>query len=245
MAIVTAVGRPSECGMGPEVDSAGLNLAGVVPIRDYDRFVPEAWSSQLLLPTARSAIVIGCGGRSLHLSHRAGAPGASLDAFVAQIVARGCDRLRADGWAARAFAYDETRDGQFVDLIGLARRAGLGAESRLGLLLHPEYGPWLSLRALVLTDRSLPGPRAASDFSPCHGCAAPCAEACPAGAPGSLPPGFDIDACGAQRARAGPCQLRCAARRACVFGREHAYDFEAEESHMRVSLHEILSRATP
>jgi len=155
--------------MGLELDAIGLNLAGVVPIADYDRIVPEGWTSQRLLGSARSAIVIGAGGRGLHEQHRARAHGSALDAFVAQTVERGCEALRAKGWAAISLAYDETRDGQHVDLIALARRAGLGAPSRLGLLLHRKYGPWLSLRALVLTERPLPEPPPRAEFSPCDG----------------------------------------------------------------------------
>jgi hypothetical protein len=221
--------------MGPELEAAGLNLAGAVPIAEYDRSVPEAWRSQRLLPSASSAVVIGGGGRLLHRCHRAAAAGSSLDRFVAEVVARGCERLRSLGWQARAFAYDETREGSYVDLVALARRAGLGGASRLGLLVQPEYGPWLSLRALVLTDRPLPEPPR-TEFAPCDGCPAPCAEACPASAPRALPAGFDVAACGTQRARAGPCRLRCTARHACRLGQHHAYHPEAEARHMAAAL---------
>lgn len=244
MGVFAEAVRPSDCGMGLELDAAGLDLAAVVPIAEYDRAVPEGWASQRLLATARSAIVIGAGGRSLLRNHRARAQGASLDDFVAQTVVRGCERLRAEGWAAVQFAYDDTRDGQHVDLIALARHAGLGAPSRLGLLLHREYGPWLSLRALVLTERPLPESLPGEDFSPCEGCSAPCTEACPVDAPQALPAGFDIDLCAGSRALGGACRLHCAARRACIFGPEHAYDLDVEEDLMRASLGEMLARAT-
>jgi hypothetical protein len=238
-----AVRRPSDCGLGPEPEAAGLNLAGVVPIAAYDRLVPDAWRAGRLLPGAVSALVIGGGGRALHRLHLRLAPDAPLDDFVAGVVARGCQRLRGAGWQARAFAYDEAREGSYVDLVALGRRAGLGAPSRLGLLLHPEYGPWCSLRALVLTDRPLPEP-SETGFAPCDGCTAPCAEACPVAAPRALPAGFDVRACGAQRAREGPCRSRCAARRACVYGQDHAYDEAAEEGHMAASLSWVLEECT-
>jgi hypothetical protein len=235
--------RPSDCGMGPEMDAVGLNLAGVLPIDVYDLGVAESWSSQRLHPTARSAIVVGAGGKTLFRSYRAAAERGALDDFVARIVAAGCAQLGSLGWESRAFGYDAIRGGQHVDLIALAKRAGLGAASRLGLLLHRQYGPWLSLRALVLTERRLPASPGADEISRCEGCAAPCTDACPVKAPRALPAGFDIGACGAQRALEGPCQLRCAARRACVVGPEHAYDLDAEESHMAASLSDVLARA--
>jgi hypothetical protein len=243
LTVIAADVRPSDCGMGPEMDAVGLNLAGVLPIGVYDLAVDESWSSQRLLPTARSAIVVGAGGTALSRSYRAVAGRGSLDNFVAQFVAGGCVRLRSLGWESRAFGYDALRGGQYVDLIALAERAGLGAASRLGLLLHRQYGPWLSLRALVLTERRLPAAPGADEFSPCEGCAAPCSDACPVEAPRALPAGFDLGACGAQRALQGPCRLHCDARRACVVGPEHAYDLDAEESHMAASLSDVLARA--
>jgi hypothetical protein len=62
MSVFTEAVRPSDCGMGLELDAVGLNLAAPMPIADYDRAVPDGWTSQHLLATARSAIVIGAGG---------------------------------------------------------------------------------------------------------------------------------------------------------------------------------------
>jgi epoxyqueuosine reductase QueG len=97
------------------------------------------------------------------------------------------------------------------------------------MLVHPVYGPWLSLRALLLSSWPVPasGPRAG--FDPCTGCPAPCADACHGAA--VVPAGFSVPRCAAARRReATPCALRCDARHACVLGREHAY-LEAAESH--------------
>lgn len=55
--------------------------------------------------------------------------------------------------------------------------AGLGCLGRNNLLLTPQYGPRLRLRA-ILIEADLPssGP---VDFDPCQSCSAPCLEACP------------------------------------------------------------------
>jgi hypothetical protein len=228
--------RPSECGLGEQLETIGLNLVGVLPIEAYDRSVPAAWRAQQHLLTARTALLIGAGGMALHRSYRSARGSSGLDAFVTRAVASGCAELRAEGWQSVAFGYDEKREDRFVDLIALAQLAGLGAPSRLGLLIHREYGPWLSLRALVLTERRLPATRRGDDFLPCTGCPAPCFDVCPGHAPRPLPAGFDVHACGRQRQLAGPCRLHCHARRACVVGQEHAYDAESEEALMAASL---------
>ena len=99
------------------------------------------------------------------------------------------------------------------------------------MLVHPVYGPWLSLRALLLSTRARPCTGPLPGFEPCRGCPAPCATACHGGA---LPPGgFDAPRCGATRRRDPRCALRCDARRACVLGQDHAYAAEAEAHHMR------------
>ena len=61
----------------------------------------------------------------------------------------------------------------------VAGLSGLGVMGRSNLLLHPQWGPWLYLRAVV-TDAPLP-PDAPITFSPCEGCSR-CAAACPSGA---------------------------------------------------------------
>ncbi len=55
--------------------------------------------------------------------------------------------------------------------------AGLGCVGKNNILVTPEFGPRVRLRALTL-DVSLPstGPSA---FDPCTGCDAPCRRACP------------------------------------------------------------------
>lgn len=226
---------PSDCGLGEELEAIGLNLAGLLPAPVYDRAVPTPWRSHRLLPTARSAIVLAAGGDALFRHHRAAGASGSLDDFVGRSVDDGCERLRQQGWRSLPFGYEEKQRDHYVDLIALATLSGLGGHSRLGLLVHREYGPWLSLRALVLTERQFPDLRPSTMFEPCAECPAPCSEACPVAAPRPSPDGFDIRACGQQRAIPGRCQFHCDARSACVIGTEHAYDPEAEQAFMEAS----------
>ena len=139
---------------------------------------------------------------------------------------------RLPGPSRALFAFEQ-RGGGFADFVALGRAAGLGAPGRLGLLLHPVYGPWLSIRAVLLCALRLEPTPPLAAFDPCSGCPAPCAAACPGAALSG--PRFDVAACAATRRREPGCQLRCDARRACVLGPEHAYSGEAEAHHMRAS----------
>jgi epoxyqueuosine reductase QueG len=151
-----------------------------------------------------------------------------LDAFCERVAAEAAARL--SGCCVLAH---QQREGVFADLVALGVEAGLGVASRLSLLVHPVYGPWLSIRAAVLTPHRLELTTPLEGFDPCTGCPAPCADACHGGA---VPPtGFRVDRCGETRAREPACDLRCDARRACVVGPEHAYEAGAEAHHMRLS----------
>jgi len=67
-----------------------------------------------------------------------------------------------------------------VYLKDAAVEAGLGCIGRNNLLITPQFGPRVRLRAVGL-NLALPAtPR--PDFAPCAGCAAPCRSACPQGA---------------------------------------------------------------
>jgi hypothetical protein len=212
-----------------ELAAAGLNLQACLPVARYDACVPPAWRSQAVARATRSVLLLAAGGRALFAAF-ASAPEARLpvdplDAYTRRVVEAVARRLDAHP----LFAF-ERRDGAFADFVALGRAAGLGAPSRLGLLLHPVYGPWLSLRALLLTPLALPASPPLVDFDPCAGCAAPCAAACPGAA---LPAtGFDVGRCAVTRRERAGCRQRCDARRACVVGPEHAYEPAAEAHHM-------------
>jgi hypothetical protein len=127
--------------------------------------------------------------------------------------------------------YWEQRAGQYADFRHIASAAGLGAPSKLGLLLHPRYGPWISIRALVFTAKPLP-PTEVPTFDPCTGCHAPCEAACPGKAVG-LP--FDTAACSEMRQQPR-CRSRCDARHACIIGRDYAYGEAVETFHANATL---------
>jgi epoxyqueuosine reductase QueG len=214
--------------LGPS--APGLDLRGCLAVDRYDALVPPAWRAQSLLPSARSALVLAAGGRALFEAFGA-SPEARrhrnpLDAYTRRVGEEVADRL-----AGRALFAFERRAGGFADFVALGRAAGLGAPSRLGLLLHPEFGPWMSIRAVVLTPQELPETRPLATFDPCRGCSAPCDRACRGAAVAGER--FDIPACAATRRVEAACRLRCDARRACVVGREHRYADVAEAHHMR------------
>ncbi len=56
--------------------------------------------------------------------------------------------------------------------------AGLGVMGRNNLLITPQYGPRVRLRALLL-NRKVQHAGPLDGFAPCDGCDAPCMQACP------------------------------------------------------------------
>lgn len=79
---------------------------------------------------------------------------------------------------ARLLPYHYSQGGVFLK--GAATLAGLGTIGANNLLVTPEYGPRVRLRAMFLDVEleSTTGP----PFSPCDACPMPCREACPRGA---------------------------------------------------------------
>lgn len=239
---------PDALGLDSSLAAAGLNLAGVVSAEDFDPLVPDGWKCQTLLPGARSVVVLGSGGTRLFEA----AMEASLDdrhpldAFCEMRVAGAAQALTRAGSPTRAAFYHERRrsDGRldprgcFADFVALGRAAGFGVASRLALLLHPVYGPWISIRALLYSHRDFSGietPGAISEaFDPCPSCPGPCAQACHGKAvAASGRSGFDASGCGRARAAQSECGSRCDARLACPVGREHAYGWAEQAHHLR------------
>jgi hypothetical protein len=215
--------------VAPVLAAAGLNLRGCLRVERYDALIPPAWRAHSLLAPVRSALVLAAAGRALFEAFR-DSPEARLCSDPLDAYTRRQAEAVADRLAGRALFAFERRGGSFADFVALGRAAGLGAPSRLGLLLHPEYDPWMSIRAVVLTPCELPETHPLSSFDPCRGCAAPCARACRGQA--FAGERFDVARCAATRRREAGCRHRCDARGACVIGTEHRYAEAAEAHHM-------------
>ncbi|MEQ1506129.1 MAG: hypothetical protein ABMB14_28110 [Myxococcota bacterium] len=191
------------------LSKAGFDQVGIADGAPHDR----------VLPGCRSVVVVGHGGPALFAAFVDEADrwldrDHPLDAFVRARI-RAITPLGLGGrwvWCAA----DEALP---VDFRGLALAAGLGYPSRLGLVLSPEVGPWLALRAVWFTDAAISptGPRVGS--APCDACPGPCATACPGTA---FRPAFTLGACMEHRA-AGGCLTGCDARAACPIGASHRY----------------------
>ena len=220
---------------------AGLGLHGALAIASYDALVPTPWRSAALAPRARSALVVGNAGRALFerflASPERELPDDPLDAYT----------RRALGEAAREFEpaavvgfYADRREGLYLPLVALARRAGFGTPGRIGVLIHPQFGPWIAIRAVLLVHERLEEARPAA-FDPCSGCPAPCASACVGAAVGAGR--FDAEKCYETRLGDPACALACAARSACVVGPEHSYSAAQLAHHMTIRDGKRRSRA--
>ncbi len=211
---------------------AGLGLTGTLPIEIYDALVPEPWRSLRLAASARGALVVGNAGRALWERFVASPERAlardPLDAYTRRVL----DEVAQipDPPAAIGF-YADRRDGVYLPLVALARRAGFGTPGRVGVLIHPVYGPWLGVRAVLLLAEDVPFHEPAV-YAPCDGCPAPCATACHGKVIGST--GVDAAACYQVRLTHPACATRCDARSACVVGPEHAYSAEQTAHHARI-----------
>jgi hypothetical protein len=132
----------------------------------------------------------------------------------------------------RAFVlYTEKRQDRYLPLVAVARRAGFGSPGRIGVLLHPVFGPWISIRGVLFLPDEVPL-REAPPFDPCTGCPAPCAGACHGAAVSEG--GLDVIRCFRTKILKSPCRAACDARSACVVGPEHAFPPEQIAHHSRI-----------
>lgn len=196
----------------------GLGVAGVAEARSL-----ESW-----LPGCRAAVVVGSGGAALWRALRAEPERWQqephpLDRFVREAVGR-ADPAPRGRWVFADFHQDPP-----LSIQPLALAAGLGWPSRLGLVLHPTYGPWMGLRAVCLTRDALAPTGPLPGEGPCESCPAPCIPACPGGALSAG--GMHWRRCVAHRQSSSDCLERCHSRAACPEGAAHRYDPAEERYH--------------
>lgn len=94
-----------------------------------------------------------------------------LERYVEAALARACAG-RAD---VRVFFGHRRYAGAFLPFQRLAVAAGLGALAPTHLVIHPIYGPWFALRAVIVGPGEPPSAPAAAAL-PCT-CGAPCSDA--------------------------------------------------------------------
>ncbi len=89
---------------------------------------------------------------------------------------RYCEHALTSGFApdTRIYFGHRAYDGAFLPLQRLAALTGLGAIAPSQLVIHPIYGPWFALRAIVLLDGDPPTHQLIPQ--PCQ-CTAACADA--------------------------------------------------------------------
>lgn len=215
-----AVSKPSLVELAVRLAPVGLNTWGIAD--------GTPWQS--ILPGCRSVLVLGSGGpalwQALNRAVRADRRLLTkhqhpLDDFVARAIAQ-ADPSPPPSRRWLRCAGDEVEQ---IDFRSLALAAGLGHQSRLGLLLHPVYGPWLGLRAACFSQEVLPQTGSLRGLGPCLNCSAPCMSACTGNAvPATSWERFSILKCTEFRKLSPACRTGCDARRACPVGAEHAYD---------------------
>ena len=216
----------------PALAAAGLNLTGTLPLEEYDRLVPVPWRAERIQPGSRGVLIVGNGGRALWPLFKA-SPEAHLrknplDRYTRRVMQEAAQRATPP---TRVALYTDKREDGYLPLVSLAQRAGFGSPGRVGVLLHPTYGPWISIRGAIFLREELPF-REPEAFDPCSGCPAPCATACHGQVVG--PDGLDPRGCFRTKILKRACRAACDARSACVVGPEHAFSREQIAHHSRI-----------
>jgi hypothetical protein len=224
----------------PALAPFGLNLIGVTTAAAYDALVPAGYRFGTTFGGA--VVVIGNGGGrfwAAYRDHLARHPDQAdlehpLDAFTTHVMETVAVPVAARLGARPSVRMPFRPTSPPVSFVHLAEAAGLGRRGLLGVLIHPEFGPWMALRGALLVDTEPPAPRPAAGFDPCPACRdRPCIAACP-GAAVSAPDGWNVPACIDFRVANGavdPCDDGCHARVACVYGRRHRYPAAALAYH--------------
>ena len=205
----------------------GLNLVGLVDSGRFDRCQPREQRVSALRPKCGTVVVLGTGGRHFwpEFARQGGqlpenVDGDAADELAAASVAGVADQLQSLGVACHVV--DSRRP--LLNFGRLAEAAGFGIVSPVsGMLLHPEFGPWLRVRAALLVDGlpfgAVEDASITDRFHPCCSCDKPCVTACPP-AVHSAAGHSDRRQC-AEHRYAGGCATGCHSRAACPIGGEH------------------------
>ena len=214
----------------------GFGLVGAVDAADYDASLPLGQSIRravLRMPAAGTLVILGSGGRhfwdSMQVSASIASARPGYDPIDEASEQRLAELVAWLGSHSVSASLALPNDPDALDFVRLASMSGLGRVSPvMGLLLHEEFGPWVSLRGVLLLEGYPFGAIDAkpSTFDPCTPCSKPCVTACPAevfDGKGVV----DLARCASHRLGGG-CDTGCDARRACPVGADARYGADEE-----------------
>lgn len=207
----------------------GMGLVGAVDRAAFDCTQPRGRRAGERMPECDTIVLLGTGGRGgWEAVCKVAPPGPPdprrhpIDDWSAAIADDAIAWFAAEGFVARS-VLPSSRDS--LNFRQLGELVGFGTISPVtGQLLHPTFGPWLSLRVALLAAGQPFGARSArptTDFQPCPSCSKPCVSACPVGTFDGIG-GVFLEHCAGHRV-AGHCGDGCASLRACPIGAEHRY----------------------
>jgi epoxyqueuosine reductase QueG len=218
--------------------AAGLNLCGLVDARRFDACQCPDWRASRLLPDVGTIVVLGSGG-SAFWQRMVASQGEPLaphpryhpvqDYAMAQV--RELAAMLQQHGTATAVVQPEAK--ATLNFVQLGEAVGFGTVSPvIHILIHPQFGPWVSLRAALLCAGLPFGPVAdasiARTWQPCCNCSKPCVAGCPTNVHDGSG-NSDFHRCAVHR-DAGNCDSGCSVRRACPVGAEYRYG-PKEEAH--------------
>lgn len=97
-----------------------------------------------------------------------------LDSYTKRVLWRAASRVAP---LASCTYFSHTPPPLAIPIQRLAERIGFAGLSPSRLAVHPSYGPWFALRAVLLLDLEGPGTMPPEPVRPCRGCSEPCVPA--------------------------------------------------------------------
>ncbi len=227
-------------------NNSGFNILRRIKVSEYDQRVPLSRRVTNLLTNAKSLILVGFAGRKF------------WEILQGFLKVNPEFRDTREDWiddytvlrfmSAANILEDEKVDYRMVfpsgsaslalDFSKLGEVGGVGAKSLMDILIHPEYGLWISLRGAIITNIEFAQyNEPLYSFNPCPECSKPCISACPTNTVSEN--GWDCNSCMRFRLSNDTCRDNCASRRACPYGKEHQYSNEQLAYHHKFVLKSV------
>jgi methylmalonic aciduria homocystinuria type C protein len=210
-------------------EAAGIDLAGGIPVEVYNRRVPETHWLPTLGRDQPLGIVLGNSRAlwpkflaALKESQELRASEHPVNTYITERVAG----LLAALPVAYEVRWAHTSEPSPVAMQRAAMIAGLAHTSPSYLSIHPDHGPWIGLRAVIVLDGDWARGEPVPAPDPCSPCPKPCMPALDRAAAASRdePAGKKVSS---------NWRLWLAVRDACPIGRSSRYSDEQCEYHYR------------